>query len=362
MATKIFIYEPHKATNQKKYVVDCLDTNMLTFRGKYVEQFEQKISETLKIKHTISTFNGSVSLMLILYGLGIGYKDEVIVPSLTYAATVSSINLMGATAVLVDSDDNLQMDLSKIEKIITKKTKAIMVPELYSDCPDLNKLISICKKHKILLIEDSAESFGSKFKNKYIGSFGIASSFSYFANKLIQTGEGGCVCTNDDTLAKKLRLLKNQSHIGNFMHSGPGFNFRMTNLQAAIGCAQLEQYDWVLTRKKEIAKFYRENLHSEIIRVVPRTDSSEWMPLFRLPNSITYPRFQILMQDAGIETRPAFAPVHIMEGFNIKTPVSLSNSERIYKSGFNLPCYPDLNKKQLNYIVDTVNKIIETRD
>lgn len=353
-STIIPIYSPYRAKNQKKYVLDCVDSNWISSRGSYVDKFEEMISEIVGVKHTIATFNGSVSLTLILHSLGIGREDEVIVPSLTYAATISSINLIGAKAVLVDSDSNFQMSLEKLDASLSKSTKAIMLPQLYGDAPDMEKLHIFCKKNKLHLIEDSAEAFGCKYGTLPIGSMGIASSFSFFANKTITTGEGGCVCTNDTSLAKKMRLLKSQSHIGNFIHNGPGFNFRMTNIQAAIGVAQLEDFNVILSKKKRIAAYYRKHLPAEVGRIIPKIDSAEWMPLFTLPSTINYAKFQALMSNQGIETRPAFCPIHLMEGFNIETKVSLTNSEKIYKAGFNLPCYPDLTQKDLSRVVNCV--------
>lgn len=356
----VSIYEPFKAKNQKEYVLDCIDSNWISSRGAYIDKFESKLQDFLNVKHAITTCNGTVSLTLILYALGVGFGDEVIVPSLTYAATISSINILGAVAVLTDSDDNFQMDLNHLEKLVTKRTKAIMVPELYGDSPDLIFLLHFCDKYGIILIEDSAEVFGCSLNNKRLGSYGLASSFSFFGNKVITTGEGGCVCTNDDALAKKMRLLKSQSHIGNFVHDGPGFNFRMTNIQAAIGLAQLEEIDAVITKKKAIAQYYRDNLCADIKSIIPKADSSEWMPLFTLPYTINYTKFQSLLRANNVDTRPAFTPIHLMDGFNFSIRTSLFNSEKIYKAGFNLPSYPDLNEQTLEYVCQEVNKAVQS--
>jgi len=356
------VYEPHKAKNQRKYVLDCIDSNWISSRGDYIDKFEKSISKALGISNTLSTFNGSVSLLLILRGLNIGYGDEVITPSLTYAATISSINLSGSTAVLVDSDNNFQMDLDKLKQCLSKKTKAIMVPELYSDAPDMNYLIDFCNSNSIHLIEDSAEAFNCFMPDgKAVGSLGVASSFSFFANKNITTGEGGCVCTNNLELSKKLRLLKSQSHIGGFIHDGPGHNFRMTNIQAAIGTAQLEELAGITHKKKALASFYRTRFEgSPITNVWPSIDSSEWMPVFKLPNTINYSKFQSEMSKKNVDTRSVFTPIHLMKGFDIKTPVPLTNCEEIYKLGFNLPSFPDLNENQLKYIVNSALEVVNS--
>lgn len=354
------IYQPKVCKNQKKYVVDCLDSNWISSRGKYIDLFEERLQEYLGVDHVITCSNGSVSLILILKALNIGPGDEVVTQSLTYAATVSSILNVGATPVLIDSTSNYQMNIESTKKAITKKTKAVMVAQLYGDSCDLDKLSKICKENNIYLIEDSAECFGCNWKkNIKIGSLGVASSFSFFGNKTITTGEGGCVATNNKELADKMRLLKSQNHIGSFKHKGPGYNFRMTNPQAAVGLAQLEEIDSIIKRKKDLADYYRENLSSKIGRVVPSIESSEWMPLFTLPDTITYMKFATLCREKGIDTRPCFTPIHVMEGFKIKVKKPMSVCEKIFKTGFNLPSYPDLTQEDLRYIVTEVNQIVE---
>lgn len=354
------IYEPFKAKNQKKYILDCINSNWISSRGSYIDKFEKSLQDYLGVKHAITVCNGSVSLMLILRSLCIEIGDEVLTPSLTYAATVSAINNVGARAGLVDSDDSFQMT-KDIEGLFTANTKAVLLPQLYGSAPDMDYFVAFCKKKNIPLIEDSAEVFGCEHNGKKLGSFGIASSFSFFGNKTITTGEGGCVCTNDDDLAERMRLIKNQSHVGWFNHNGPGYNFRMTNIQAAIGLAQIEQIDEIVARKKKIAEYYRKHLSYKIGVPPPNiaVNSSEWMPLFILPEGISYLSFYEEMRKMGIDTRPAFRPVHLMNGFNAEVRGSVDTAERIHGRGFNLPSYPDLKKKQLKYICDTVNNIVE---
>ena len=371
------IYIPTVAKNQKKYVNECLDTNWISSRGKYVTLFEEQLKDYLQVKNVITCCNGSVSLMLILKGLGISPRDEVITQSLTYVATVSSILNIGATPVLVDSDRTYQMDVTRVKKAITSKTKAIIVAQLYGDSCLLFPLLKLCKEEGIMLIEDSAECFGCNHDATYhfesdaykslaqtpkqrLGTFGDASSFSFFGNKVITTGEGGCVCTDNNELADKIRLLKTQSHIGGFKHIGPGYNFRMTNIQAAIGVAQLEDLEYILERKKFIAEYYRSNLSDVMGKIIPNSfiESSEWMPFFKLPKTITYSKFHDeLIKEYGIDTRPCFTPIHLMEGFDKCKVKEVNYCEKIYQSGFNLPSYPDLTDKQLKYIVDSVNKV-----
>ena len=359
----INVYEPRKAKNQTKYVLEALESNCISGKaGRFIEEFEETLAWITGVDHAVSVCNGTVSLMLIYAAADLKSGDEVITPSLTYCATVSQLNWLGITPVLVDSDDNFQMDLSQLESSISRKTKAIVVPQLYGDAPQMFRLSNFCTKHGLILIEDSAECFASTFdeKERVIGSFGLASSFSFFANKNITTGEGGAVATDDPDFAKRLRLLRSQAHIGNFVHDGPGFNFRMTNLHAAVGVAQLEEHCDIVTRKTQIARYYRNKLSESVGKVVPKIHgSTEWMPLFTLPDSMNYPKFLLEMQKKGIDTRPCFTPIHLMNGFEYTKRVSLDNCERLYKKGFNLPCYPDLTDEQLKYVVDSVNEVVE---
>lgn len=354
------IYEPYKAKNQKRYVLDCINSNWISSRGSYIDKFEHALQEYLGVKHAITVCNGSVSLMLILRSLGIGVGDYVLTPTLTYAATVSSINNVGAHALLVDSDESFQMT-TQIEKYFIPELKAVLLPQLYGSAPDMDYFVGLCKKNNVPLIEDSAEVFGCDYNGKKLGTLGTASSFSFFGNKTITTGEGGCVCTDDDALAEKMRLIKNQSHIAWFEHNGPGYNFRMTNIQAAIGLAQLEQVNEIVAKKKKIAEYYRKHLTYKITIPFPNiaVNSSEWMPLFMLPEGIPYLKFYEEMRKMGIDTRPAFKPIHLMSGFSARLESPADVAEKIYGRGFNLPSFPDLKKKQLKYICDAVNKFIE---
>lgn len=351
MAKFIPIYKPYKAKNQKKYLLDCIDSELFTYKSPYVERFEREVAKLVGARECVSVFNGSVSLMLILKALGIGPGDQVITQNLTYAATVSSILNVGARPVIIDSTSDFQMDISLVEKAITKKTKAVMIAGLYGDCADLTKLSSLCKKKGIYLIEDAAEVFGSKVGTKGVGTFGIASSFSFFANKICTTGEGGAVVTDDPTLARELRLLRGQSHLGGFKHAREGYNFRMVSFQAALGCAQLECFDEIVRKKRRIAAYYRTHLPKEVGHYKPIITSSEWMPLYILPSNISYEKFSDSMLREGVETRPCFMPISLMPGFKAKHGSSLKISEKIYSRGFNLPCYPDLTAKDLDFVI-----------
>lgn len=365
----INVYEPFQAKNTKKYVLDCINSNLYTHTSPYISRFESQIADFIGVKHCIATCNGSVSLMLILKALGIGHGDEVITQNLTYAATVSSIINVGAMPVLIDSQEDYQMDISLVEAAITPKTKAVMVAGLYGYCPDLIKLKSICEKNNIYLIEDAAEVFGCNYETKMVGSIGIASSFSFYGNKIITSGgEGGCVCTDDDSLAAKLRLLRGQSHIGNFIHEGEGYNFRISAMPAAVGCAQLEHLDEIIVKKKNIADYYIDKFLDKGIvysanwmtTLLAEYHSSEWMPLFLVDFDFDYNDFRSHMLKNNVEVRPCFTPISLMPGFNYKLGSALEVSLDIYKQAFNLPCSPNLTIKQLDYIINATNNYFES--
>lgn len=356
------IYKPKITKLEKKNVLKCIDSGWISSRGEFIEKFERKIEEFLDVKNAITCSNGSVSLTLILHALGIGFGDEILVPSLTYAATVSAPNLLGVKCILFDSDDAFQPNIFGLKNKITKNTKALLLPQLYGNSADMDEILKFVNDNNLFLIEDSAEVFGSKFKNKSLGTFGIAGSFSFFGNKTITTGEGGCVVTNDDNLAIKIRSLKNQSHTSNFNHDGPGFNFRMTNIQAAIGCAQFDNIETIINKKIKIANFYRKNLSNKILKIKENkyVYSTEWMPLFVLPEGYSYNDFYIHMKNKNIDIRPCFKPIHLMNNFNISyDKEELKNCEKIYLNAFNLPCFPDLKNNDLNRIVIAVNDFLK---
>ena len=349
-------YIPHIAKNQKKYVLDCLDSNWISSRGKYIDLFEERLAEYFGVPYAITVCNGTVSLQLILAALGIKAGNEIFVPSITYAATVSAICWSGAIPILVDSDENLQIKIDEQDIIRYPKAVAIIVPQLYGDSPDMIRIVDLCHKHGLLLIEDSAEAFGCEFNGKKLGTFGVASSFSLFANKIITTGEGGFILTESRMLADNMRLLKSQNHLGMYIHRGPGFNFRMTNIQAAIGLAQFEEIDFIIKNKQHIADRYRAELKLQSIH--PKCYSTEWNPVFFMPDQYEYKTWNEQLLKDGIETRPCFIPIHKMSeysGCNWKyKQCSLSNN--IWSKCFNLPCYPDLTEQDQTFIIDTINE------
>ena len=366
------IYKPYIATNQYAYVNDCLNTNWISSRGLYIDKFENALSRYLDVPYVITTFNGSVSLSLILRTLRSQFeqaeKIRVGVPHVTYAASISAImNEPNMVPVFLETGDDYQLVLKEKD---LPEIDILIVPELYGNCPDMDRIKKMCKDHNIFLIEDSAEVFGSKYNNYELGTIGFAGSYSFFGNKVLTTGEGGAVVSYNEEFAQIAKNLKNQDHRGYFVHGGPAFNYRMTNIQAAIGLAQLEDIDYILHKKKSLAEVYFEEFKdTEITTPTLNCESSHWMPLFFLPEGYDNNDFERYMKDNGIEVRPSFLSVRTMME---KTKDSGLNPFKwdgillgwndytfsIENRGFNLPSYPDLTYEDLKYVVDTTKRYL----
>jgi perosamine synthetase len=353
------IYRPNLTGNEKKYVDDCLDSTWISSKGKYISMFEQNFAKYIGVKHATAVCNGTVALHLALLTLGIGPDDEVIVPTLTYIASVNSIAYTGATPVFVDSlAATWQMDPDDVERKITPKTKAIMAVHLYGHPCDLARLQEIAKKHNIFLIEDCAEAIGSKYDNQHVGTFGDISTFSFFGNKTITTGEGGMVVTNDETLYNRAFHFKGQGLAKDreYWHDVIGYNYRMTNICAAIGSAQLERADEFIAKKKAIANAYKTYLKDTPVTVqpeAPNTFNSYWMVSILVEQPEQRDPLRKHLAENGIETRPLFYPAHTMPMYSKnfqKHPVA----ENLGWRGINLPSYPDLTEEDVKEICDYI--------
>jgi len=356
---KIPVYQPTLAGNEKKYVNECLDTNWISSKGKFVTEFEQKFSEYIGCKHSITVSNGTVAIHLALLALGIGEGDEVIVPTLTYIASVNAIVYTGATPVFVDSlSDTWQMDPEDVLKKITTKTKAVMAVHLYGHPCDMQALLDITRKHGLFLIEDCAEAFGTKYRKQHAGTFGDVATFSFYGNKTITTGEGGMVVTSDETLFDRAVHLKGQglAKYRQYWHDIVGYNYRMTNICAAIGLAQLEQADGFIEKKRQIASWYRDFLantpvqfHAEIGDVV----HSYWMCSILVPKTEQRDELRNHLEQNGVETRPLFYPVHTMPMYANKYQKH-TIAENLGWRGINLPSWPGLIKEDIYYICQSI--------
>jgi perosamine synthetase len=358
---KIPVYKPDLNGNEKMYVTDCLDSTWISSKGKYIAEFERQFAQRAGSQYATSVCNGTVALHLALESLGVGCGDEVIVPTLTYIASVNAIAYTGAIPVFADSErEYWQLDPEKIEQHITPHTKAIMPVHLYGAACDMDAIMKIARKHNLLVIEDCAEATGTKFGNQTAGSFGDISCFSFFGNKTITTGEGGMVVTNSKTLYDRCKHLKEQgvSAHRQYWHDVTGYNYRMTNICAAIGLAQLERVDSIIAKKRQIADWYKmylqQNKYVQMHKEAPNTFHTYWMCSILVENLKDRDSLRDYLDSAGIETRPLFYPVHTMPMYNENR--QFDSAEWLSCRGMNLPSYPELSEEQVKYIAEKINE------
>lgn len=360
---KIPVYQPCLSGNEKKYVNDCLESNWISSKGKYISLFEEKFANYINVRYATGVCNGTVALHLALVALGIGEGDEVIVPSLTYIASVNAIVYTGATPVFVDSlNDTWQVDPEDVRRNITEKTKAILAVHLYGHSCEMSVLRKIADEHRLFLIEDCAEAIGSLYQDQHVGSFGDVATFSFYGNKTITTGEGGMLSTNDQTIFERALHFKGQglAKYRQYWHDVIGYNYRMTNICAAIGLAQLERIDEILQKKRQIADTYKRLLQDTELEVhseVGNVYHSYWMVSILVPHPSQRDPLREHLASAGIETRPVFYPVHTMPMYSHKYQRH-KIAEDIGWRGINLPSYPELTEEQITYICSQLKKFI----
>ena len=359
MSFKIPIYQPSLNGNEKKYLNECLDSTWISSKGHFIHDFEQRFADYTGVKYAASVCNGTVALHLALIALGIGPNDEVIVPTLTYISSVNAITYTGATPVFVDSlEETWQMDPTDVRRKLTSRSRAIMAVHLYGHPCDMDALVAIAKERSLFLIEDCAEAFGTLYNGKHVGGFGDIATYSFFGNKTITTGEGGMVVTNDETLYDRSVHFRGQGLAKHrqYWHDVIGYNYRMTNICAALGLAQVERADSLLARKREIAEVYRQGLRGLPISFhdeTPGVRHSFWMCSILVDDPAKRGPLREALENAGIETRPLFYPIHTMPMYAAKFqrhPVAESLGWR----GISLPSWPDLDEKTNKYITESI--------
>ena len=367
---KTNLYNPSLSGNELKYLRDCISTNWISSQGKYVDLFEKKFRQILGFQNALSVSSGTTGLILALKALDLKKDDEIIVPNLTFAASVNAIVHAGARPVLVDIDPqdwNISVDL--IKKAINKRTKGILCVHLFGLPCKMEELLKIKNKHKLFLIEDCAESIGSKYKNKNMGIFGDVSVFSFYGNKTITTGEGGMVVSKNKNLHKKMKILRDHGMDTKrkYWHNFIGYNFRMTNMQAAIGLGQLERFDKIIEKKINISKFYKKKLKPIENKIFYQKENfniknSYWLITIGIKNGSLKKTKKIMdfLSKNGIETRPMFYPSNIMppyENFKFVKNKNISNSELISRSSICLPSSIDLTKKRIEFICKKIIQV-----
>ncbi|MBW4360335.1 aminotransferase class I/II-fold pyridoxal phosphate-dependent enzyme [Flavobacterium taihuense] len=366
---RISISAPLLEGNELLYVTDCIKTNWISSQGKYVRSFEKLFCDYHENFTALAVSNGTVALHLALDALGIGEGDEVLVPNLTFAASINAIIYTGATPVLVDVErDSFNIDMDNIEKHITNKTKAIMPVHLYGQSCDMDKITVISKKFNLLIIEDCAEALGSKYKGRPVGVFGDAATFSFFGNKTITTGEGGMVLFKDPVIANKAAVLRDHgmSKEKRYWHDFVGYNYRLTNLQAAIGVAQFERLSEFVNAKRKLAEIYNETLSKYSFFQIPMekqdTYNSYWLYTFLVKEEAPFKREELMdyLNKKGVETRPVFYPLHVMPPYKLfGSNENLKVSTDISEIGMSLPSSVSLSAVEANYICSCVSNFIK---
>jgi perosamine synthetase len=342
------VYRPQLGERERRYLLEAFDSGWISSKGDFVNRFEQAFARYVGSSRAVSVCNGTVALHVALVALRIGLGDEVIVPTFTYVASVNMIRLAGATPVFADSDPaTWQVDPADVERRITSKTRAIMAVHLYGQACDMDAIGAIARRRGLLIVEDCAEAFGTRIGERHAGTFGDVATYSFFGNKTITTGEGGMVVARDDAIAERVALLKNQavSREREYWHVDVGFNYRMTNLQAAIGLAQIEQADELLAAKRRIAMAYRDALRGlplEFHDEQPGSTHSYWMVSLLAPDEGTRDRLRHALAQAGVETRPTFVPAHQMPMYASESAARYPVAESLGARGINLPSWPGL--------------------
>lgn len=364
------VNEPLLDGNEKKYLEECIDTGWISSEGPFVKKFENDFAKIVNRKHGISVVNGSVALDVAISALGIGPGDEVILPTFTIISCAAAIVRAGAKPVVVDSKiDTWNMDVEQIETKITPRTKAIMTVHIYGLPVDMNPVLEIAKKHNLFIIEDAAEAIGQTYYDKPCGSFGDVSVFSFYPNKHITTGEGGMVVTDNESIAEKSRSLRNLCFKPEqrFIHDELGWNYRFSNIQAALGVAQLEKLDKSIVRKREIGLRYFNNLKDlkGVSLPILSTDFSEnifWV-FGMVLNSSKYENAKsvtALLNKKGIGTRPFFWPIHEQPVFlkmGLFQNESYPNSEKLARDGFYIPSGLAITDEQIDYVSETLTDL-----
>jgi len=353
------VSHPVLAGNEKRYVTECLDTGWISSIGKFIGLFEHAFARYVETAHAIACNNGTTAIHLALAALGIKRGDEVIVPTLTYIATANAVRYCGATPVFADSDAaTMNISPASIEAKITPRTKAIVVVHLYGHPADMDPIHEIARRHNLFVVEDAAESHGALYKGHKTGSLADCATFSFYGNKIITTGEGGMVTTNNDALAVRLRLLRGQGMDPTRRYWFPevGYNYRMTNIAAAIGLAQLEQVDTFLEKRFELARCYHARLQPlagfiDLPAEQPWARHAFWSYVIVLKDAVALARdrFMLLLADDGIETRPVFYPMHVMPPY-YEPDGHYPVADRLASRGINLPMHGLLTGEDIAYI------------
>jgi perosamine synthetase len=356
---QIAVSAPRFFGNESKYVQECLDSTWVSSIGRFIPLFEQGFADLCQVPYAVSSNTGTSALHLALLGLGIQPGDEVIVPTLTFVATANAVSYCGAKPVFVDAEPRtMNLDPALLAARITPRTRAIIVVHLYGHPADMEPILAIARRHSLPVIEDAAEAHGALYRGRIAGSLADLATFSFFGNKIITTGEGGMVTTANPELASRIRVFRGQGMQPDRRYWFPviGFNYRMTNIQAALGLAQLEQIDRYIAHHRTVAAWYDHYLAPagaalQLPVEEPWARHSYWLYTLVLSPTVSASRDSIIasLAAAGIETRPVFYPMHVLPPYfepNACYPVA----DRLSARGLSLPTHIALSEDDVAYI------------
>ncbi|RYY71921.1 MAG: LegC family aminotransferase [Chitinophagaceae bacterium] len=366
---------PNMGGNELKYVTECIETGWVSSVGAYVDQFEKMSAEFAGTKYAVATSSGTTALHICLVMMGVNQNDYIITPNITFIATCNSIKYTGADPILIDADEsNWQMDLNLLQEFLENETEqkngfchykqdgrripVIMPVHVLGNICDMDRLLALAKTHNLIVIEDSTEALGSYYKGQHAGSFGLLGTFSYNGNKLITTGGGGMIVTNDEALAKKAKHLTTQAKSDPFeyIHDEIGYNYRLVNVAAAMGVAQMEQLPGFIKRKKEIIQFYKDQLQG-VGDIGFQEVSADVSPNWWLPTISSVKQRDILkaLNDGKMQSRPFWVPMNQLRMF--KDNIFYNKTDRsnhIYQHCLSIPCSTNITDADLQRVSDTI--------
>ncbi|MBX2996994.1 MAG: DegT/DnrJ/EryC1/StrS family aminotransferase [Caldilineaceae bacterium] len=351
------IYEPWLGEREEAYLLDAVRSGWISSLGKYVTQFESMFADFCGVAHAVSVSNGTTALHLALHALGIGPGDEVIVPALTFVATANAVTYTGAHPIFADVDPATWcIDPADVEELISPRTRAIIPVHLYGHPAAMEAINRLADRYGLTVIEDAAEAHGAAIHGRRVGGWGRIAAFSFYANKTITTGEGGMLTTDDPDLAARCRLLRDHAMPPQrrYWHDEVGFNYRMTNLQAAVGVAQMERIEEFIARKRRIARWYCEGL-SDLPGItlpveLPGCANIYWMVSILVDRPFPLERDALIpiLRERGIDSRPFFHPMDTLPPYRTGDPRPLSFA--LSRRGLNLPSSPNLTQGQVEYV------------
>ncbi len=366
------VNEPVLNGNEKKYLCECIDSGWISSEGPFVKEFEKKICAFVGRKYGIAVSNGTAALEIAIRAIGIEKGDEVIMPTFTIISCAMAVTKVGAVPVFVDSDlYTWNMNVDEIECKITEKTKAILVVHLYGLPAKLDRIMELAEKYNLKIIEDAAEMLGQQYKGRFCGSFGDISTFSFYPNKHVTTGEGGMIVVDDAELAERCRMFRNlcfQQDV-RYVHDEIGYNYRFTNLQAAVGLAQIERLEEFVSRKRAMGKYYTENLQDVSGLMLPLqtteyADNIYWVYGLVLEQhiSIDNKRMQNLLKEKGIGARTFFWCMHeqpVYQRNGMFSEEAYPNAEYLARKGFYIPSGLAITKMQMDKVIEAIKDIMK---